>query len=165
MRKAVASIITVIIYLLISVIILAIVLTSGIELLSNTKEQGNYKQMLEIFTNLKTTVEGVVDDKQTVEITIINPGEIVIDCNSNQITGNLPYKGKYRTDITPIENISTYKLNNKVYFEYDLNNYTRINLDCNNLILTNKNILTIKYLEYNEENDKILISIERAMHE
>ncbi len=160
-NKGLSAILTTMFYLLIAVIILGIVTASAMELITNSREQGNYRVMLDSFVKLKSAVEDAVEDKQDIEIVIINPGEINIDCNNNIITGEVDYLGEYKEDIMQINDIVTYKNNNEIYFEYNLDNYTRITLDCNSLSLSkNKNNLNIKYLEYDEENDDILVSID-----
>lgn len=160
-NKGLSAILTTMFYLLIAVVILGIVTASAIELISKAREEGNYRVMLDSFVKLKSAIEDTVKDKQDIEIVIINPGEINIDCNNNIITGEVDYLGEYKEDAIQINDIVTYKNNNEIYFEYNLDNYTRITLDCNSLSLAkNKNNLNIKYLEYDENTDKILVNID-----
>jgi len=160
-NKGLSAILTTMFYLLIAVVILGIVTASAIELISHSKEEGNYRVMLDSFIKLKSAIEDTVQDKQDIEMVVINPGEINIDCNNNIITGEIEFLGEYREDVTLVKDIVTYKNNNTIYFEYSLDNYTRITLDCNSLSLAkSKNNLNIKYLEYDEENDKILVSVD-----
>ena len=67
---------------------------------------------------------------------------------------------QYKDEIVVINEIATYKNNNIMYFEYNLNKYKRLVLDCNDFIISNKTTLNIKYQEYIEENDQILINID-----
>ncbi len=171
-QKGLATIITVMIYILLSVAVLAIVIPSAITLITSTRDRGNYKTMLNDFIKFKTAVEDVVVDKKTIELTINNPGEIIIDCNNNKIIGEVDYKEEYKSEPVAIEDIITYLSQNKIHFEYRLNNYTRLKLDCNyeylarenkSLELTKgKNRVTISYNEYDEENDNILINVYKS---
>jgi archaellum component FlaG (FlaF/FlaG flagellin family) len=160
-QKGMSTVISTLLYILIAIIILGVVTYSAMELLDSVKEQSNYKTMLESMTTLKTVIEDVVDDKKDIEIVVKNPGEIIIDCENNMITGEIDYLGKYKDEIVMINDIATHKNNNIIYFEYNLDNYKRLMLDCNDFIISNKKTtLNIKYQEYNDENDQILINIE-----
>lgn len=159
-QKGLSAVISTLIYILIAVVILGVVTLSATELFGNVKEKSNYDIMLKNITSIKSAVENVVDDKKDIELVVKSPGEIIIDCNNNIITGEIDYFGKYKDEIVVINEIATYKNNNIMYFEYNLNKYKRLVLDCNDFIISNKTTLNIKYQEYNEENDQILINID-----
>lgn len=160
-QKGMSAVISTLLYILIAIIILGVVTYSAMELLDGVKEQSNYDTMLESMTTLKIAVEDVVDDKKDIELVVKNPGEIIIDCTNNLITGEIDYFGKYKDEIVMINEIATYKNNNTIYFEYNLDNYKRLILDCNDFIISNKKTtLNIKYQEYDDENDQILINLE-----
>lgn len=159
-QKGLSTVISTLIYILIAVVILGVVTLSATELFGNVKEKSNYDIMLKNITSIKSAVEDVVDDKKDIELVVKSPGEIIIDCNNNIITGEIDYFGKYKDEIVVINEIATYKNNNIMYFEYNLNKYKRLVLDCNDFIISNKTTLNIKYQEYNEENDQILINID-----
>ncbi len=159
-QKGLSAVISTLIYILIAVVILGVVTLSATELFGNVKEKSNYDIMLKNITSIKSAVEDVVDDKKDTELVVKSPGEIIIDCNNNIITGEIDYFGKYKDEIVVINEIATYKNNNIMYFEYNLNKYKRLVLDCNDFIISNKTTLNIKYQEYNEENDQILINID-----
>ncbi|HNW05813.1 MAG TPA: hypothetical protein PK655_03650 [archaeon] len=159
-QKGLSTVISTLIYILIAVVILGVVTLSATELFGNVKEKSNYDIMLKNITSIKSTVEDVVDDKKDIELVVKSPGEIIIDCNNNIITGEIDYFGKYKDEIVVINEIATYKNNNIMYFEYNLNKYKRLVLDCNDFIISNKTTLNIKYQEYIEENDQILINID-----
>lgn len=159
-QKGLSTVISTLIYILIAVVILGVVTLSATELFGNVKEKSNYDIMLKNITSIKSAVEDVVDDKKDIELVVKSPGEIIIDCNNNIITGEIDYFGKYKDEIVVINEIATYKNNNIMYFEYNLNKYKRLVLDCNDFIISNKTTLNIKYQEYIEENDQILINID-----
>ncbi|HRS42762.1 MAG TPA: hypothetical protein P5530_02715 [Candidatus Diapherotrites archaeon] len=159
-QKGLSTVISTLIYIFIAVVILGVVTLSATELFGNVKEKSNYDIMLKNITAIKSAVEDVVDDKKDIELVVKSPGEIIIDCNNNIITGEIDYFGKYKDEIVVINEIATYKNNNIMYFEYNLNKYKRLVLDCNDFIISNKTTLNIKYQEYNEENDQILINID-----
>lgn len=159
-EKGMSTVISTLVYILISIIILGVVTSAAIELISNVKEQSNYKTMLTTIENIKTTIENVVDDKKNIEFVVKSPGEVIIDCNNNIITGKIDYLGEYKKEAVIISEIVTYKNNNIIYFEYSLDNYKRLKLDCNSFVITNKTTINIRYKAYDDENDQILIGFD-----
>ena len=159
-QKGLAAIFSTLLYIFISLIVLAIVVPSAITLISETREAGEYRTMLGVFYNVENAIDDVISEKKELGLIIQNPGEIDFDCNNNIIIGTINYKQKYRTDPQLIDKTIVYKNQNKIYFEYNLNNSNRIKLDCNNFYLTaGKKNININYSSYNDTNDNILVTI------
>lgn len=159
-QKGLSTVITTLVNILIAVIILGIVTLAATELFENIKEKSNYDVMLDNIIKIKNTVEDVVDDKKDIDLVVKNTGEIIIDCKNNTITGEIDYFGNYKDEVVMINDIATHKHNNMLYFEYNLNNYKRLVLDCNDFVVSNKKTtLNIKYNGYDENKDEILINI------
>ncbi|HOW29311.1 MAG TPA: DUF2341 domain-containing protein [archaeon] len=159
-QKGAANLITTMAYLLISFVIIAMVTTSAIDLISKSKEKANYETMIDYFDKFNLALNDTISNKQTTEFNFYNPGEIEIDCTNNQIIGKINYSGEYRTDETVINDIVTYKKNNQIYFEKDLDNLERIQLNCKDIMFNlGKNQIALKYQAYDEDLDEISIDI------
>lgn len=160
-QKGAANLIATMAYLLISFVIIAMVTVSATDLLSRSKEQANYKAMLDYFDTFDIALTDTIANKQITEFTFYNPGEIEIDCTNNKIIGRIDYSGDYKSEETIINDIITYKKNNQIIFEKDLNiTFEKIQLICiRNVPNKGKNTQILEYSKYNEESKKIEIEI------
>jgi len=162
-KKGTVNLIAYVFYILLALSVLAIVVTSSLNIIEKHKQKNNYELMLKTINNLDNKIQEVSNNRfQRQEIIVNNPEELTIDCENNKIIGSVVYGSNFKTDQNVnINNIILYKKLGKIFFEKEINNSNNlINLNCNNLNLNKgKNTITVSYFDYNSQNEKIQIDI------
>lgn len=163
-QKGAANLLSYFLYIFVSIIVLSTVVYMVQETIQSNEEKYNFDEMIKNISIISNTFENVTQSRfSSREITVFNPDVLEIDCNQNQIRGEIVYNLNFRTDIPVIiEDIEISKISNRLYFIkeiYDVNQ--GINIDCN---LTNlnkgKTNYIFRYQDYNVEENKIIVSIE-----
>ena len=164
-KKGSSTLTSFILYIFISIAVLAIVTTSATTIVRDLKQDNNYKLMINSINKIENTLIFVSQNKHNyTDLTIKNPETLIIDCINNKIIGVIRYDKKYTTEPLVINNVTTYKKENNIYFEKDL--APNINLECHSLYLnTGENKLKANYFSYDPITGKTNVDILRRNSE
>ncbi len=163
-EKGAANLISYFLYIFVSIVVLSTIIYMVQETMQSNEEKYQFDEMIKNITIVSTTIENVTQSRfSSREVTVFNPDVLEIDCNQNQIRGEIIYNLNFRTDIPVVVNdIEISKVSNRLYFVkeiYDLNQ--GVNIDCNLVNLNKgKTRYIFRYQEYDLENKKIILNIE-----
>jgi hypothetical protein len=162
--KAVVTIYSFVIYIVISMSLIAIVYTAATNITTKQQENFNFESMIDtikiIDSEIKTIAQNIEAKSQ---IIVHNPEELEINCFDNFIYGRILYEQNFRDDEVVIQDINISKKHNALEFVLD---YDNVILTCNNdqeingiFLNKGKNTINIEYKEYDTSNQKVIINI------
>jgi hypothetical protein len=162
-QKGAANLFTYFLYIFVSITVLGSVMYMVQDTIDKNQEKYNFDKMIENIDLISDTFNSISKSRFSArEITIYNPEVLEIDCNQNEIRGEIIFNQEIREDqLVSIRDIEIRKETNRAYFKKNINNNNQINIDCN---LVNLNKGQTKYLfryqDYNVDENKIVINIE-----
>lgn len=162
-QKGAANLMSYFLYIFVSIVVLSTVVYMVQETIQSNEEKYQFDEMIKNINLISTTIENVTQSRfSSREVTIFNPDVLEIDCNQNQIRGEIVYNLNIRDDQEIfITDIGISKESNRVYFIKTINTNPYINIDCNTVNLNKgKTNYIFRYQDYNLDSQKIILTIE-----
>ena len=165
-RKGLAAVFSYMFVIMVSMAVLAMVVLSANQIMTDNQEVYKYNEMTKNISLLYNDIVDVSHTRFSNKVTVItNVDELSIDCDSETITGKIAYTKAFKTDTNKIiDGITISKQMNKLVFEKTVNDNNIIDLNCSSFIFNKgKNIINIYYLGYDEDNQLIIMDINRLI--
>ncbi|NCP72281.1 hypothetical protein GW835_02730 [archaeon] len=162
-EKGAANLFSYFLYIFVSIAILSSILYMVQDTIEKNQEKYNFDQMIENIDLISNTFQEISKSRFSAkEITIYNPEVLEIDCNQNEIRGEIIFNSEIRDDqLVTIKDIEVSKESNRAYFKKTINNNSQINIDCNLINLNQgQTNYVFSYQDYNLDENKIIIEIE-----
>lgn len=162
--KAIVTIYSFVIYIVISMSLIAIVYTAATNISSKQQENYNFESMIDTITTINQEIRTIAQNIEgKSQIIVNNPEDLEINCLENLIYGRILYEQSFRDDDVIIQDVNISKKHNTLEFSLEYNN---IILACDEaqeidgfILNKGKNTINIAYQEYDVNNQKVIVSV------
>lgn len=164
-KKGVSNVVSFVLYIAVGLGVIGTIFFLSLGAVDETQEKHNFDQMLKTIEFIASSIDEVSKSRfSSREVSIVNPGELEIDCENNLIIGSIVFNQELRedTDIF-IRDVEIKKIEGRVVFKRLINFNPNLSISCEPVVFNKgKTNYIFRYDYFNIEENKIYLFISQT---
>lgn len=134
-NKGMSNLISFVLFTVLSIAVIATIFFLSQGIIQKNQELYEFEEMIKNINLISNTIDGVSQSRfSSKEVTIFNPDTLIIDCENNEIFGQINYTQEIRDDVDVfVGDIEIKKSADRLSFKKPINYNTDINVSCNTI--------------------------------